>query len=180
MRRKVGPTQLHRMETFKDKFKEFRQRKLLRLHISKSSNCPIIEAVIFHPNTIIYRINNFSKQVQMAGQITIDTLRAIVTLTTEVCSKEYLTNLMQVVEHQHKIDQLNIYYSITHPVEAYMAELVEMEIEEAIIPWCSTSSKHPNKSVLSITITIARPMNTFQAEVLETITIIISTWHTQT
>ena len=163
------------MVTFKDKFKEFHQPKLLRLHISKSSNCHIIEAAIFHPNTIIYRINNFSRQVPMAGQIMIDTLRAIATLTTAVCSKEYLTNLMQVVEHRRKIGQRNIFYSITHPVEAYMVEQVAMEIEEATIPWCSTSNKHPNKSVLSITITIARPTNTFQVEVLETITIIIST-----
>ena len=70
----------------------------------------------------------------MAGQIMTDTLRAIVTLTTEECSKEYLTNLMQVVEHRHKIGQLNIYYSITHPAAAYMVEQVEMVIEEAIIP----------------------------------------------
>ena len=70
----------------------------------------------------------------MAGQIMTDTLRAIVTLTTEEYSKEYLTYLMQVAEHRLKIGQLNIYYSITHPVEAYMAEQAEMEIEEAIIP----------------------------------------------
>jgi len=122
------------MVAFKDKFRELRQRKLLRPHISKSSNYHIKEAVTFHPNTIIYRINNFSKQVPMAGHIMIDNPRAIATLTLVADSKEYLTNLTQIVEHRHKIDQPNIFYSITHPAEAYMVEQVEMETEEVIIP----------------------------------------------
>lgn len=70
----------------------------------------------------------------MAGQIMIDNPRAIATLTLVAYSKECLINLTQIVEHRHKIDQPNIFYSTTHPAEAYMVEQVEMETEEAIIP----------------------------------------------
>ena len=69
----------------------------------------------------------------MVGQIMIDNLSVQLVPTMIMCNKEYLLKLMSIVEHRHKIVPLSIFYSIPHPVEAYMVELVETEIGDKVI-----------------------------------------------